>query len=67
MQGFESLRYHQPSDEFDESWNFDGMIEDARFGFLMGVLIANDDRLPSWTPGDEFEGARQRALAELAD
>jgi Zn-dependent M28 family amino/carboxypeptidase len=64
---YDAIRYHQRSDEFDESWNFEGMIEDARFGFMMALAIANDDRLPSWTPGDEFEAARKRALAEIAD
>lgn len=57
--------YHQPSDEYSDDWNFDGMVEDARFGFLAGLIVANDDDIPSWNPGDEFEAARQKALAEL--
>lgn len=59
-EAYEAERYHQPSDEFDETWNLDGMVEDARFGFLMGILIANDDNIPTWVPGDEFEAARRR-------
>jgi Zn-dependent M28 family amino/carboxypeptidase len=57
--------YHQPSDELTPDWNFDGMVEDARFGFMAGWLIANDDELPRWREGDEFEAARLDALAEL--
>ncbi|MEX0975828.1 MAG: M20/M25/M40 family metallo-hydrolase [Woeseia sp.] len=56
------VHYHQPSDEFDDSWNFDGMIEDAVLGFWTGLAIANADNMPEWTPGDEFEAARQEAL-----
>jgi Zn-dependent M28 family amino/carboxypeptidase len=61
---FEKDHYHQPSDEFDESWTFDGMIEDAQIGFYAGLEIANSDQMPSWRPGDEFEATRARALAE---
>ncbi|HEY8519915.1 MAG TPA: M28 family peptidase [Gammaproteobacteria bacterium] len=56
--------YHQPSDELTDDWRFDGMVEDARFGFFAGHLIANADELPRWNPGDEFEAARLRALEE---
>jgi hypothetical protein len=56
------VHYHQPSDEFDDNWNFDGMIEDAVLGFWTGLAIANADDMPEWTPGDEFEAARQEAL-----
>jgi Zn-dependent M28 family amino/carboxypeptidase len=54
--------YHQPSDELTPDWNFAGMVEDARFGFHAGLLIANDDALPSWNAGNEFEAARRAAL-----
>jgi Zn-dependent M28 family amino/carboxypeptidase len=54
--------YHQPSDELDDSWNFEGMVEDAAISFLLGLSIANDEDLPSWNPGDEFEAARLAAL-----
>ena len=56
------VHYHQPSDEYDDSWNFDGMIEDAVLGFWTGLAIANADDMPEWTPGDEFEAARREAL-----
>jgi len=55
--------YHQPSDELDDSWVFDGMIEDATIGFQVGWLVAQADQMPTWNPGDEFEGARKKALA----
>ena len=54
--------YHQPSDEIDASWRFDGLVEDAQFGFYAGWLIANQEQLPSWKPGDEFEAPRKKAI-----
>jgi Zn-dependent M28 family amino/carboxypeptidase len=61
---YEAKDYHQPSDEMRPDWNYDGMIEDARLGFYAGVVVANDDKMPTWNPGDEFEAARKAALAE---
>jgi len=55
---FENHNYHQPSDELTDDWNFDGMVQDARLGFLTGMNIANADKRPTWVPGDEFEKAR---------
>jgi len=50
--------YHQPSDEYDASWNFDGMVEDARLAFEIGRMVADTDEAPTWFPGDEFEKLR---------
>jgi Zn-dependent M28 family amino/carboxypeptidase len=60
---WEQTRYHQPGDEIDASWNFDGMIQNAQLGFFTGWLIAQADTLPQWNPGGEFEAARRQALA----
>jgi Zn-dependent M28 family amino/carboxypeptidase len=59
---YEANHYHQPSDELTPEWNFAGMVQDARFGFHAGLLVANDDELPRWNPGNEFEAARLSAL-----
>ena len=60
---YTDVNYHQPSDEYDDSWNFDGMIEDALLGYWTGLAIANADEMPQWNEGDEFEAARLEALA----
>jgi len=56
--------YHQPSDEIDDTWVYDGMIEDATLGFLSGWVVAQADEMPKWNPGDEFEAARKKAMAQ---
>lgn len=61
---YTDVNYHQPSDEYDDSWNFDGMIADASIGFWAGLAIANADEMPRWEEGDEFEAARLEALKE---
>lgn len=65
IEAWEEIHYHQPTDELNDSWNFDGMIDDARLNFFAGAAVANADEMPSWKPGDEFEEARQEALAAL--
>ena len=62
-ENYEAKSYHQPSDEINDSWNYEGMIEDARLGFWVGLDVANADAMPTWVPGDEFEAARKAALS----
>jgi len=66
IEHYEAVHYHQPSDELDDSWAFEGMIDDARLGFWAGLIVANADELPVWNPGDEFEAARLQALAQVS-
>jgi Zn-dependent M28 family amino/carboxypeptidase len=65
VEAFEEHRYHQPSDQFDPAWNYDGLIEDVQLAFWAGLDVANADRMPEWHAGDEFEAARKAALANL--
>jgi Zn-dependent M28 family amino/carboxypeptidase len=62
---WEQKKYHQPSDKLDNSWNFDGMVEDAQLYMMSAWLVAMADSMPTWKAGDEFEAARRRALGEL--
>ncbi len=62
---YEHHRYHQPSDEFNPKWTYDGMIEDAQLGFYTGLIVANTPQIPTWNPGDEFEATRKKSLAEV--
>ena len=53
--------YHRPTDEVEESWIFDGLVEDARLAFKLALTVANTDEMPAWYPGDEFEDERLAA------
>jgi Zn-dependent M28 family amino/carboxypeptidase len=64
---YTDVHYHQPSDEYDASWNFDGVIADALLGYWTGLAVANADDMPKWHEGDEFEAARLKALAASGD
>ena len=58
-------KYHQPSDEVEDNWVFDGLVEDAQLGFMLAAAVATADVTPTWYEGDEFEATRQEALADL--
>jgi Zn-dependent M28 family amino/carboxypeptidase len=58
--------YHQPSDEWSDSWDLSGMVEDARLIFLLAVKAADAREMPRWRRGDEFEAVRARALRAVA-
>jgi Zn-dependent M28 family amino/carboxypeptidase len=55
---FTEARYHQPSDEYHDDWDFSGMELYGRFGFLINLNAANLPQLPTWHAGDEFLRAR---------
>jgi len=56
--------YHRPSDQVEDSWVLDGLVEDVHLGFRLALTVASADEMPTWYPGDEFEGERLAALAE---
>lgn len=51
--------YHQPSDEYDPTWDFKGNAKLARFGFVLGWIASAQPASIQWQPGDEFEAARK--------
>ena len=63
---YDSTCYHQPCDEMNADWVWDGMVEDTRLAYSVGRAIADAEAMPTWNPGDEFEAARKAALAATA-
>ncbi|MEO8277261.1 MAG: M28 family peptidase [Thermoanaerobaculia bacterium] len=61
---YDATCYHQPCDEIGPEWNFDGMIQQTQFALACGLEIANATPMPEWTPGNEFEATRKKALLE---
>ena len=65
QQEWEAAHYHQPTDDLTADWDFSGAVEDARLLFHLGAKVADAPLAPAWRPGDEFEAARRKALADL--
>ena len=59
---YEKVDYHQPTDEYRDSWDLSGAVEDVQLDFYLGLYVANAGAMPSWNKGDEFEAARLKAI-----
>jgi Zn-dependent M28 family amino/carboxypeptidase len=57
-------RYHQPSDEYNPAMDFRGDAVMGRFGYALGWQAATAPAEVKWKPGDEFEAARQKSVAQ---
>jgi Zn-dependent M28 family amino/carboxypeptidase len=60
---YNAKNYHQPSDEYNENWDMGGPEQMARFGFTIGLYVANNPAMPTWREGDEFLPARRKSQA----
>lgn len=59
---FTAKRYHQPSDEINDSWDLTGMVQDAELLYRVGDKLANDITLwPKWKEGSEFKAIREQS------
>jgi Zn-dependent M28 family amino/carboxypeptidase len=59
FKAYNTAHYHQPSDEYSDTWDFRGMIQEAEIGMDIGVRVANMETMPRYNPGDEFEKSRK--------
>jgi len=57
---YNTQHYHQPSDEFDPNWNYQGMIQETEIAMAIGRKIADMDQMPRFKPSDEFAKAQRR-------
>ncbi|MCA1623009.1 MAG: M28 family peptidase [Acidobacteria bacterium] len=55
---FNQKHYHQPSDEFRETWQFDGMVQALEVTLAIGLKVSNMEQLPRFNSNDEFAKAQ---------
>jgi Zn-dependent M28 family amino/carboxypeptidase len=60
QEAYNTTDYHQPSDEYDPSWNFTGAIADLKFLAQLAWRIAAEQEMPRYNEGDQFANARKR-------
>jgi Zn-dependent M28 family amino/carboxypeptidase len=54
FKAYNTAHYHQPSDEYSDSWDFRGMLQEAEIAMSIGRHIADMEQMPRFNPGDEF-------------
>jgi Zn-dependent M28 family amino/carboxypeptidase len=59
FRAYNTANYHQPSDEYNDSWNLKGMIQSAEIALAIGRRIADAPEMPRFNPDDEFAKAQR--------
>lgn len=54
LNDYTNNHYHQPSDEYTDSMDFGGIVEDAQLYYNIGWRLASGELTPEWKPESEF-------------
>ncbi|MEO1575126.1 MAG: M28 family metallopeptidase, partial [Pseudomonadota bacterium] len=57
-----SNRYHKPADEYFESWDLGGTMEDMALYYAIAQKVANMPGMIEWYDGTEFKAIRDASL-----
>ena len=60
QEAFNDKDYHQPSDEYETSWDFSGGVNDMRVLAQFGWRIAQQPEMPKYNAGDQFAEVRKK-------
>ena len=60
---YRANRYHGPKDEFDEEWDWAGVMADLQLYYKLGRMMAMSTSWPNWVEGDEFRSIRDESCA----
>lgn len=61
---YTAVRYHQPADQIDSTWDLTGGLQDIELVYRIGEQLANSRSWPEWKPGSEFKAIRDKSSAE---
>jgi Zn-dependent M28 family amino/carboxypeptidase len=61
---FNTRKYHQPKDEWNEALDFSGVTQDVTLLYNVGRSLANSTRWPDWKAGSEFKALRDQSAAK---
>jgi len=59
QEAYNGKDYHQPSDQYDRSWDFSGAVEDLKVLGQLAWRIAAAPGMPGYNEGDQFANARK--------
>jgi Zn-dependent M28 family amino/carboxypeptidase len=63
-QDYVDRRYHAPGDEYSESWDWSGILQDTTLFYTLGRSLADGTTWPNWHPTDEFRAIRDKSRAQ---
>jgi Zn-dependent M28 family amino/carboxypeptidase len=60
QEAYNDKDYHQPSDQYDPSWDFTGGVNDMQVLAQLGWRIAQQPDMPKYNAGDQFGEIRKK-------
>jgi Zn-dependent M28 family amino/carboxypeptidase len=60
QEAYNDTDYHQPSDQYDPSWDFTGGVNDMRVLAQLGWRIAQAPDMPTYNAGEQFAEVRKK-------
>ena len=54
-------RYHMVTDEFDDTWDLSGAVDDVVLYYEIGSAVIESDTWPNWNEGTEFRAIREES------
>jgi len=69
FQAYNTAHYHQPSDEYSDTWDFRGMLQEAEIAMAIGRRIADMEQMPRFNPGmtlQKRKEGKRRAGAKIS-
>ena len=64
---YTDLRYHKPTDEYDNSWDLSGVKQVTEIMFELGYNLADSNDWPNWYDGNEFRALRDGQRGTASD
>lgn len=61
QEAYNETDYHQPSDEFNPSWDFSGAVDDMRLLTQLAWRLAAQQEMPRYNDGDQFANVRKQS------
>ncbi|MCA1614448.1 MAG: M28 family peptidase [Acidobacteria bacterium] len=58
VKDYEKTRYHLPGDVIQAGWDWEGARGVARLGVVLGLRVANADRMPAWLKSSPYDRER---------
>ncbi len=60
LKTYNTERYHQPADEYNETFDVSGMMQDLEVYLQVGQELGNSGQWPKWKEGSEFKAVREK-------
>ncbi|HEY6190159.1 MAG TPA: M28 family peptidase [Pyrinomonadaceae bacterium] len=58
FKAYNTANYHQPSDEYSDTWDFRGLVQEAEIALDIARRVADSPELPRFNADDEFARAQ---------